>query len=155
MFYQIGVLTNFAKFTRKHLCRILFLIKLQVSILQLYLKKRLRYRCFLMNFAIFYRTPPDDCFCSKEKYFTNKIVKSPLRKKKMQTAGEKNSAMHRKKNLNTAYYIKSSYFFIIFKIPLFHFSLLPMIYSKHEFLETMQSHGGCICYRKLFLLLVI
>ena len=51
-----------------------------------------------MDFAIFYRTPPDDCFCSKEKYFTNKIVKSPLRKeKKMQTDGEKNSDMHIKK----------------------------------------------------------
>ena len=31
---------------------------------------------------LFYRTPPGDSFCSTEKYFTNKIVKNPLRKEK-------------------------------------------------------------------------
>ena len=31
VFYKISVLKNFAKFTRKHLCRSPFLIKLQAS----------------------------------------------------------------------------------------------------------------------------
>ena len=65
---------------------------------------------------LFHRTPPSDSFCSTEKYFTNTIVKSPLKKekKKMETAGEKNNDT-RRKNLNTS------------KISLFLFSLLPMI----------------------------
>ena len=29
----------------------------------------------------FYRTPPGDCFCSMENYFTNKIVKNTVREK--------------------------------------------------------------------------
>ena len=50
------------------------------------LKERTRSRCFLMNFArylrrLFYRTPPGYCFCSTEKYFSNKIVNNPLKKK--------------------------------------------------------------------------
>ena len=54
---------------------------------QLYWKKRLWYSCFLMNLArylrqLFYRTPPGNCFCSTEKYFTNKIVESLLKKRK-------------------------------------------------------------------------
>ena len=40
-----GVLRNFAKFTRKHLCQSLFL------------KKRLWHRCFPVNFAKLLRTP--------------------------------------------------------------------------------------------------
>ena len=43
-----GVLKNFAKFTGKHLCQSLFLIKL---------KKRRWYKCFAVNFARFSRTP--------------------------------------------------------------------------------------------------
>ena len=48
-----------------------------------------------MNFAkylkhLFYKTPPGDCFCSTEKYFTNKIVKIPLRKK-IETACKKSN----------------------------------------------------------------
>ena len=46
MSYKKGVLRNFAKFTGKHLCQSLFL-----------LKKRLRHRCFPVNFARFLRTP--------------------------------------------------------------------------------------------------
>ena len=47
-----------------------------------------------MNFArylrnTFHRTPPGYCFCSTEKYFTNKIVKNPLRKEKKETACKK------------------------------------------------------------------
>ena len=36
VFCEKGVLENFAKFTEKRLCQILFLIKLQASDLQLY-----------------------------------------------------------------------------------------------------------------------
>ena len=32
--------------------------------------------------TLFYRAPPRNCFCSTEKYFTDKIVKSPLREEK-------------------------------------------------------------------------
>ena len=98
MFYKIGVLKKFAKFKAKHLRRSLFLIKLQVSMLQHCSKKRLRHKCFLMNSVrylrrLFCRTPPGDYFCSTEKYSANKIVKSPLKKrKKKDTAGKKNSS---------------------------------------------------------------
>ena len=53
------VLRNFAKFTGKHLCQRLFLIKLQVLGLRpaTLLKKSLWYRCFPINFAKFLKTP--------------------------------------------------------------------------------------------------
>ena len=51
-----GALRNFKKLTGKQLWQSLFLIKLQVF-LQLYLKKRLRHRCFSVNFAKFLRIP--------------------------------------------------------------------------------------------------
>ena len=57
----------------------------------------------------------------------------------METTTKKNNDTHRKKNVNTTY-IKSSYPFTIDFFFLFIFSLFPMIYLKHEFLETMQSH---------------
>ena len=44
IFFKIGVLKNFAKFTEKDLCQSLFLIK------------RLRRKCFPVNFAKFLRT---------------------------------------------------------------------------------------------------
>ena len=47
---------NFAKFDGKHLCRSLSLIKLQAPGLQLYFKKKLRQKCFPINFAKFLRT---------------------------------------------------------------------------------------------------
>ena len=46
VFYKKVVLKNFAKFTGKHLCQSLFLIKLQALGL-----------CFPVNFAKFLRTP--------------------------------------------------------------------------------------------------
>ena len=142
-----------------------------------------------MNFVrylihLFYRAPPGDCFCSTEKYFTNDIVKSPLKREKtlhkkwcfplrislriwshllekslmenfifcaeIGNSLYENNVTRRKKNLNTTY-IKSSYRFTILHIPLFLFSLLPIIHWKHVFLETMQSHWRFIYYRKLFL----
>ena len=54
---------NFANFRGMHLCRSLFLIKLQVSNLQLYWKKRLQYRCFLMNFETYF--PANICWSSR------------------------------------------------------------------------------------------
>ena len=61
----------------KNTCaRACFLIKLQVSSLEpaTFLKNRLWYRCFPVNFAkflrtSFYRTPPGDCFCSFYSHF--------------------------------------------------------------------------------------
>ena len=131
MFYKIGVLKNFEKLTGKQLCPGFLLIKLQVSILQLYGKNRIQYRCFIINFTrylrhIFYRTPPGDCVCPTEKYFTNKIVKILLKKEK------KNWKLLVRKTTTL-------------------FSLFPMIHWKHLLLETMQSHWGFIYNRKLFL----
>ena len=53
VFCKKGVLRNFAKFTGKHLCQSLFLIKLRPATL---LKKKLRRKCFPVNFAKFLRT---------------------------------------------------------------------------------------------------
>ena len=99
MFYKIDVLKNFAKFTGIYS----LLIKLRVPILQLHGKEKLRYRCFLVNFArylrcLFYRTYPGNCICSTEIYFTNKIVKSILKieKKTTETACKKNNGTRRK-----------------------------------------------------------
>ena len=44
-------------FTGKHLCWSLFLINMQAEGLQLFFKKTLRGRCFLVKFAKFLRTP--------------------------------------------------------------------------------------------------
>ena len=55
---KIGILDNFAKFTGKHLYRSLHLLNKvadwKPAILS---KKRLRYRCFPINFVKFLRTP--------------------------------------------------------------------------------------------------
>ena len=48
-----GVLQNFAIFTRKYLCQSLF-FKLKPATLS---KKKLRHRCFPVNFAKFWRAP--------------------------------------------------------------------------------------------------
>ena len=47
---------NFAKFTRKHLCRNLFFDKVRRCRSTTLLKTRLKRRCFLVNFAKFVRT---------------------------------------------------------------------------------------------------
>ena len=57
IFCKKGVLRNFAKFTRKHLCESLFFNNVAYLSLQLYLKKRLWHRCFPVNCAKFLRTP--------------------------------------------------------------------------------------------------
>ena len=69
VFCKIGVLRNFVKFTGKHLCQSLFFNRLAGLRPATLLKKRLWHRCFPVNFTKFlktpfYRTPPDDCFCS-------------------------------------------------------------------------------------------
>ena len=50
-----GVLKNFAKFRGKHLCQVLFFIK--VASPTTLLKKRLWHRCFPVNFAKLLRIP--------------------------------------------------------------------------------------------------
>ena len=57
MFCRKGVLRNFAKFTRKHLCQSLFLNKVVCLRPATLLKKRLWHRCFPVNFTKFLRTP--------------------------------------------------------------------------------------------------
>ena len=55
MFFRIGVLQNFAMFTGKHLCRSLFLMKLQTQTCN-FIKKRLQRRYFPLKFVKFLST---------------------------------------------------------------------------------------------------
>ena len=58
VFCEKGVLGNFAKFTRRHLCQSLFFNKFAGGRPPAnLLKKRLWHRCLLVNFAKFPRTP--------------------------------------------------------------------------------------------------
>ena len=52
-----GVLRNFAKFTRKHMCQAPFFKKCCRQKTCNFIKKRLRHMCFPLNFAKFLRTP--------------------------------------------------------------------------------------------------
>ena len=74
---------------------------------------------------IFYRTPPSYCFCSTEKYFSNKVVKSPLKIKKSWKLLVRKTTTHAKKtNLSTTF-IKSSYPFNFQKFPYSFFLCFP------------------------------
>ena len=57
VFCKKGVLKTFAKLTGKHLCQSLFFNKVIGLMSATLLKKRLWYRCFLVNFVKFLRTP--------------------------------------------------------------------------------------------------
>ena len=58
VFCKKGVLKNFAKFTRKHMCRSLFFNKVAgLSNAAILLKKRLQHWHFPVNFVKFWRTP--------------------------------------------------------------------------------------------------
>ena len=74
IFLKIGVLKNFAVFTRKHQRWSLFLIKLQTG----RSAKRLQHRCFPVNIAQFLRIPflqnilqntSGGCFCKMMKFY--------------------------------------------------------------------------------------
>ena len=57
VFCEIGVLRNFVKFIRKHLCQKLFFNKVAGLRPGTLLKKGLWLRCFPVNFVKFLRTP--------------------------------------------------------------------------------------------------
>ena len=57
VFYKKGVLRNFTKFIRKHLCLSLFFNKVAGLRPAALLKKRLWHRCFPVNFVTFLITP--------------------------------------------------------------------------------------------------
>ena len=57
VFFKKGALKNFSKFTGKHLCRSLFFNKVAGLTPATLLKKRLRHRCFPVNFEKLLRTP--------------------------------------------------------------------------------------------------
>ena len=57
VFCKKGVLRNFAKFTGKYLCQSLFFNKVVGLRPATLLKKRLKHRCFPVNFAKFLTTP--------------------------------------------------------------------------------------------------
>ena len=69
VFCEKGLLNNFAKFTGKHKCQSLSFNKVARLRPATFLKKRLWYKCFPVNFAeflrtsIFYRTPLEAAFC--------------------------------------------------------------------------------------------
>ena len=52
-----GVLENFTRFTRKHMCQSLFLNKVVGLRSVTLLRKRLRHRCFPVNFVKRLKTP--------------------------------------------------------------------------------------------------
>ena len=57
MFYKIGILKNFVKFTGRHLSRSLIFNKAASLRNATLLKKRLQHRCFPVNFAKLLKTP--------------------------------------------------------------------------------------------------
>ena len=57
VFCRKGVLTNFKKFTGKHLCQGLLFNKVAGLRTLTLLKKRFWYRCFPVNFSKFLKTP--------------------------------------------------------------------------------------------------
>ena len=57
MVFKLGVLKNFAIFSRKHLPWSLFLIKLHALKTCNFIKKRLQHRCFPVNIGKVLRTP--------------------------------------------------------------------------------------------------
>ena len=68
MFFKIGLHKNIARFTGKHLCSSLFLIKLQIYSMKLSQTRDSgtdTFRWISQNFSllVFYRTLPDDWFC--------------------------------------------------------------------------------------------
>ena len=75
--YIRGVYTNFVKFKLKHLCRSLFFSKFSDLKYVTLLKKKLRHRCFPVNFCeifkntFFDRTPPVAASESLLYYHTN------------------------------------------------------------------------------------
>ena len=56
-FCKKGVPRNFTKFTRKHLCQVLFVNKVADLSPETLWKKSLWHRCFAVNFAKYLRTP--------------------------------------------------------------------------------------------------
>ena len=76
-----------------------------------------------------------------KKYFINIIVKNPLRKGKKWKQLVRKTTTQAKQKLHH-YSHQVFVFFYYSKMLLFLFSLLPMIWWKHEFLETMQYHWG-------------
>ena len=59
MFFKIGVLKNFAIYTRKHLCWSLLFNKVAGLRPAILIKKRLQHKCFLANIGkSFYRVTP-------------------------------------------------------------------------------------------------
>ena len=58
------ILRNFGKFTGKHLCQSLFLIKLQTLGLKETLAQVFSCEfCEISKNNLFHKTPPGDCFC--------------------------------------------------------------------------------------------
>ena len=75
-----GVLRNFSKFTRKHLCQVLFYKKVAGPEPATLLKMRLWRRCFPINFAkflrtLFHRTPLKDCSSAIQNFLTENTSK--------------------------------------------------------------------------------
>ena len=70
IFYKIGLLKNFAKLTKKHLCWSHILIKFQTSVPETWSRRDSSTDVFqpmnltkIFKNTLFYRTTLDDCFC--------------------------------------------------------------------------------------------
>ena len=107
------------------------------------LKENTPIQVFLKNFARYLRYFQATASNPTEKYFTNKIVKSPLKKYWKQLVRKTTTYAEKKHEVFISFYYS--------KISSFLFSLCSMINWNHVFLETMQSHWGFNCLGKLLL----
>ena len=87
VFFKIGALQNFAKFTRKQLYQSLISIKLQDSPLPLYQKRDSGTGVFLWNLRnfskhLFYRTPPRECFLWSGNYIVDMTNSNTVHEKR-------------------------------------------------------------------------
>ena len=82
----------------------------------------------------------------------NENVPENLENAPAQLSSQLHHCINKTINSNTTYLISSIFFFCYWKTDLLLFSLFPIkIDWKHMFLETIQSHWGFICSRRLFL----
>ena len=78
----------------------------------------------------FYKTPPGNCFCSTEKYSSNKIVKNTLRKETNWKHLVRKTMTHTKQKLNLHLH-SSLHILLIFK----NF-FIPLFSASHDILKT-------------------
>ena len=148
------IYTFLAKFTRKHLCWSLILIKLK-SVSSNFTEFFLQHRCFLVNFVrylrhLFERTRPGDYFCSTEKIFYQQNSKESCEKReKIETACKKNNQTGKTKTW-------SLFTSILLILLLFKNVFISFFSASYDLLKEQDFRNNAIplriiYYRKLFI----